>query len=89
MILGDIRGERQLELAALGDTVDIASRVEGKCRSLDASILIAAEVIAALETEGGRDGADAFADFGSQQLRGRNAAVHLYGWKHPERERIT
>jgi PAS domain S-box-containing protein len=81
VIIGDIGSERRLEFAVLGDTVNIASRVEGKCRSLDAPILATAEVMRALDEEGGRDVARDFEDLGQQQLRGRNACVHLYGWR--------
>jgi adenylate cyclase len=81
VIIGDIGSERRLEFAVLGDTVNIASRVEGKCRSLDTPILATAEVMRALDEEGGRDIARDFEDLGQQQLRGRSACVHLYGWK--------
>lgn len=79
VIIGDIGSEHRLEFTVLGDTVNIANRVEGKCRSLAASILVTAEAIAALEAEGGRDLARDFEDMGMQQLRGRSSSVHLYG----------
>jgi adenylate cyclase len=59
--------------------VNIASRVEGKCRSLDASILVTSSVMDSLKGEGGLEAAADFADFGMQSLRGRNTLVHLYG----------
>lgn len=79
VILGDIGSEQRLEFAVLGDTVNIASRVESKCRSLDASLLVTGDVIAALDAEGGRDLAAGFTDHGLQALRGRHAPLHLYG----------
>lgn len=81
VIIGDIGSEHRLEFAVLGDTVNIASRVEGKCRSLAASILVTGEVMAAVEAEGGRDVAKDFEDMGEQQLRGRRSSVRLYGVK--------
>ena len=81
VIIGDIGSEHRLEFAVLGDTVNIASRVEGKCRSLAASILVTGEVMAAVEAEGGRDIAKDFEDMGEQQLRGRRSSVRLYGVK--------
>jgi adenylate cyclase len=84
VIIGDIGSEHRLEFAVLGDTVNIASRVEGKCRSLAAAILVTGEVMAALEAEGGRAIAKDFEDMGEQQLRGRTSGVHLYRLKSEE-----
>ena len=79
VIIGDIGSEHRLEFAVLGDTVNIASRVEGKCRSLGATILVTSEVMAALEAEGGSEVAKDFEDHGEQHLRGRSSSIHLYG----------
>lgn len=81
VILGDIGSERRLEFAVLGDTVNVASRVEGKCRSLDASILFTDDVLSAVRAEDGADAIAGHLDLGLQELRGRTTAVHLYGWK--------
>ncbi|MDW5316804.1 adenylate/guanylate cyclase domain-containing protein [Rhizobium sp. PL01] len=81
VIIGDIGSEHRLEFAVLGDTVNIASRVEGKCRSLGATILVTSEVMAALEAEGGSEVAKDFEDLGEQHLRGRSSSVHLHGVK--------
>ncbi|WP_224001049.1 adenylate/guanylate cyclase domain-containing protein [Aureimonas sp. SA4125] len=81
VILGDIGSAKRLEFAVLGDVVNIASRVEGKNRSLDTNILLTAEVMQALEREDGLDVAIDAEDFGLQPLRGRTTGVHLYGWR--------
>lgn len=81
VILGDIGSERRLEFAVLGDTVNVASRVEGKCRSLDARILFTAEVLSAVQAEDGTSAIAGHLDLGMQELRGRTTQVHLYGWK--------
>ncbi len=78
VIIGAIGSDRRQEMAVLGDTVNIASRVEGKCRCLDAAILLTAQVMDKIEQEGQGEQLS-FANFGFQELRGRAGYVHLYG----------
>ncbi|MBM3508697.1 MAG: adenylate/guanylate cyclase domain-containing protein [Alphaproteobacteria bacterium] len=47
-ILGDIGSERRLEFATLGDTVNVASRLEGKTRALDCRLLASEALIGRL-----------------------------------------
>lgn len=81
VVQGDIGSDKQLELTVLGDTVNIASRVEGYCRSLDAAVLVTMALVDALHSEGSDDLASRFADQGPHMLRGRAEPVHLYGVK--------
>ena len=80
VILGDIGSAKRLEFAVLGDVVNIASRVEGKNRSLGTAILLTGEVMNALQAEKGLEATQGSEDFGLQELRGRTGVVHLYGW---------
>ena len=79
IVQGDIGSDKQLELTVLGDTVNIASRVEGYCRSLDAAVLVTKALVDALHSEGSEDLATRFADQGPHLLRGRAEPVQLYG----------
>jgi class 3 adenylate cyclase len=79
VVQGDIGSDKQLELTVLGDTVNIASRVEGCCRSLDAAVLVTKALVDALHSEGSDGLAARFADQGRHMLRGRAEPVHLYG----------
>lgn len=70
---GDIGGAHRFEFAVIGDTVNIANRLEALTRVLDVPILLSD---AARKASGAP--ADAFLAMGQQQLRGRSAPVGLW-----------
>ena len=78
-VLGDIGGERRLEFAVLGDTVNVARRIEEMTRSLDIAILASDAVIEAVRREGGAASLAEFDDLGPHTLRGREGRVRLWG----------
>ncbi|HLN10721.1 MAG TPA: adenylate/guanylate cyclase domain-containing protein [Xanthobacteraceae bacterium] len=47
VVLGDIGGDNRLEFATIGDTVNVASRLEHMTRELDAEIVASAAVVVA------------------------------------------
>ncbi|WP_460450061.1 adenylate/guanylate cyclase domain-containing protein [Alsobacter sp. SYSU BS001988] len=79
VLFGDVGAEDQLELAVLGDTVNIASRVEGYCRALQTSVLITEATWSKIHEEMRSDMLARFTDFGSHLLRGRHDRIHLFG----------
>ncbi len=48
VVLGDIGGENRLEFATIGDTVNVASRLENMTRELSAEVAASEDVVAAL-----------------------------------------
>ena len=79
-VLGDIGGGARLEFAVIGDTVNVASRVEAKTRELGVEIAMTEEMAAAVrEKANGSAPLDGFDRFEGQEIRGLRERVTLIG----------
>ena len=77
VVVGDMGGEGALEFAVIGDTVNVAARLEALSRGLGADIVISADLAAAARAQGGAANLDAFQTAPSQTLRNRAQPVDL------------
>jgi len=79
-IAGDIGNDRRLEYSVIGDTVNIASRLEHLTRELDTPLVVSDRLIQAIGTAGKRDGdlLSNLRDCGVQTVRGREAGVAVW-----------
>ncbi|MDJ0614085.1 MAG: adenylate/guanylate cyclase domain-containing protein [Rhizobiaceae bacterium] len=80
VILGDIGPERRLEFAVVGDTVNVASRLEAETRKLDCQCVVSDSVMKHLkkDCEDSEAFAETFKSFGDVQLRGRNQPISVW-----------
>ncbi|MGO4835487.1 adenylate/guanylate cyclase domain-containing protein, partial [Rhizobiaceae sp. 2RAB30] len=81
VILGDVGPSRRLEFAVLGDTVNVASRLESASRELDCRIVASSDIVENARRGGTQDGQPLLAGFRSASsvpLRGRRAPVDVW-----------
>jgi class 3 adenylate cyclase len=79
VVLGDIGSERRMEFAVVGDTVNIASRLQEMTRKFHLAIVTSEDVIAAAKAESKGLSIGEFQSLGQHELRGREGAIHLWG----------
>jgi PAS domain S-box-containing protein len=77
--LGEIGSERHPEFTVVGDTVNLASRIEELTRQLRVGILASAEIGRAVQEEGGEAILEGFRDYGLHPVRGRSELVRIWG----------
>ena len=75
VVLGDIGNERRLEFAVLGDTVNVASRLEALTRELGVGLLASRELVDRVREEGGS--AERLVSIGERSLRGRAEPIEV------------
>ncbi len=78
VVMGDIGGRQRLEFAVIGDTVNVASRLEALTRSLDTRLAVSGDMIQRVQAESGPDAVAGLSTAGRHRLPGRQSAVEVW-----------
>lgn len=80
VVVGDIGSDRNVAVVVLGDTINVASRLQSLTRDLDSSIVLTQEVVDAVRGEVGADAESVLRDLvdqGEVKLRGRATPMRV------------
>jgi adenylate cyclase len=89
VVLGAVGSERKLSIAVVGDTCNVASRLQALCRELDAEICFGSGLIDAVRSRGHESTLDGIVGHGAVTVRGRDEPVQVWVVPRSDQDRAV